>query len=537
MAKKQSTKISADPGASGRAPGRRKGSMTRARRAVGLAVLALAGSACGIGGDGGQTGGSEGNRHLVYAEFYGPASAWAPESQDAIVLSRAGCLETLLRYEDGTLVENLATSWEQVKPRVWEFRLREGVQFQNGTPMDGDAVAGALTHLLGVKTPARAFNPDVVSGVKAVDESTLEITTPAPDVLLPLRLASPNTGIMAPQAYEGERTDIKETCTGPFTVVEEVQRESLDLERNDDYWGGKPGFATAEVRFIADAAARVTQVQTGEAQIGSVIPAVSLETLEGDADVDLVELQEPRTTAMLLNNSRPPFDDPLVRRALQHAVDLDAIASTIYEGGAVPAVGPFSPDDPWTPEGAAQTAFDQEEAKRLLDEAGVDPRSLDLELIAYNDRPEFADLAAVIQDQLRQLGIKVRIRSAEYAAVEPAFLSGDFDAALFSRSYLQDIADPLSYLSSDWTCKGSFNIAHYCDPQIDALIKEASQIQDADARNGLYAEIAQKLQGESASVFLVHQSLVTAVRSEVQGFEPDPLNMRVLTADLAPGEG
>ena len=155
-------------------------------------------------------------------------------------------------------------------------------------------------------------------------------------MLLPLRMASPNTGILAPKAYAGSQIDIQGTCTGPFTVVDEAPRQSLSLERNEDYWGGDVATATAEVRFVADGATRVTQLQTGEAQIASAIPAVSLSTLEGDSNIQVDSLQAPRTTVMLLNNSRPPFDDPLVRQALQHAIDLEAIAGSVYEGGAVP---------------------------------------------------------------------------------------------------------------------------------------------------------------------------------------------------------
>ena len=197
--------------------------MARLRSASGIALVALALTACGMGGgnsdnDGSGEGEGSGGGNIVYAEFIAPAAAWAPETDDGILLSRAGCLETLLRYEaDGTLSENLATSWEQVKPKTWEFTLRDGVQFQDGTPMDAEPVVGALQHVLDAKTPARSFNPDVVSAVKAVDDSTVSLTTPAPDVLLPLRMASPNTGILAPKAYEGSQIDIQGTCTGPFT--------------------------------------------------------------------------------------------------------------------------------------------------------------------------------------------------------------------------------------------------------------------------------------------------------------------------------
>jgi peptide/nickel transport system substrate-binding protein len=516
--------------------------MTRLRWASAIALVALTASACGMGGDdNGNNGGSadgegSGDGHVVYAEFTAPLAAWAPETDDGILLSRAGCLETLLRYEaDGTLTENLATAWEQADPETWEFTLREGVEFQDGTPMDADAVVGALQHVLDAKTPARSFNPDVVSGVEAVDASTVAITTPAADVLLPLRVASPNTGILAPKAYEGRQIDIQGTCTGPFTVVDEAPRQSISLERNDSYWGDPPGIATAEVRFIVDGATRVTQIQTGEAQIASAVPAVSLSTLEGDGNIQVQSLQAPRTTVMLLNNSRPPFDDPLVRQALQHAVDVEAIAGSVYEGGAAPAIGPFSPDDPWAPADAEAVASDQAEAESLLDQAGVDPSTLSFDLIAYNDRPEFGDLAAVIQDQLGQLGITVKIKTGEYASFEPDMLSGDFDAALLSRGYLIDLGDPVGYLTSDYTCEGGYNIAHYCDPEVDAMVSEAAGTEDSEARNAIYAQVAEKLQGDAASVFLVHESLVAATRSDVQGFEQHPLNFYVLTSDISVG--
>jgi peptide/nickel transport system substrate-binding protein len=128
-----------------------------------------------------------------------------------------------------------------------------------------------------VQTPARAFNADVISKVSATDESTVQIATPKPDPLLPLRVASPNTGILAPEAYEGKEINIEGTCTGPFTVTDEVPRQSLNLEADDNYyWVGEVNLDSAEVRFIVDGAARATQLQTGEAQIARGIPVASL---------------------------------------------------------------------------------------------------------------------------------------------------------------------------------------------------------------------------------------------------------------------
>jgi peptide/nickel transport system substrate-binding protein len=480
--------------------------------------------------------GAGGGGHLVYAEQFPPAAAWALETNDAHALTRAGCLETLLQNGfDGELEPMLATEWEQVEDTAWDFTLREGVSFQDGTPVDAEAVAGALTHLLGVETPARAFNADVIAGVEAVDEATVRITTPKADALVPMRVANPNAGILAPKAYEGEQIDIVGTCTGPFTVTEEVPAQSLSMEANEDYWGGEVTLDSAEVRFVSDGAARTTQLRAGEAQIAKSIPVASLATLEGDSNLEVEQLGLRRTTAMVLNNSRPPFDDPLVRQAIQKAVDTQAIVDGVYEGAGTAAVGPFGPDTDWAPDDAEAVSANLDEARALLDQAGVDPESLSFELQAYVERPELPDAAAVIQAQLAELGVKVEIKTGESAGLEPGWIEGDHDAALVSRGYLVDVADPGGYLVSDWTCEGGYNLAQYCNSDTDQQIQDAVAIEDTDERNAAYQELATKLQEEAASVFLVHENAVWGLQKSVENFQPHPLDMYVLTADLALG--
>jgi peptide/nickel transport system substrate-binding protein len=507
--------------------------MARIRLAGGIALLAVTASACGLGNDDRPSGAGDGGGHLVYAEHLPPVAAWAVESNDAFTLTRAGCLEPLVQSElDGSLSEKLATSWEQVEPTAWEFQLREDVQFQDGTPMDADAVVGALTHVLEAKTPARSFNAEVISGVEAVDESTIRIETKQPDVLLAYRMASPNTGILAPKAYEGEQIDIEGTCTGPFEVVEENSQQSLTLERNETYWGGTPALATAEVRFIVDGEVRATQLQAGEVDIAPYLPVANLAQLEGNDDLVVTTTEQPRTTAMMLNNSRPPFDDPLVRQAIQRAIDTQAIADSIYEGVMSPAIGPFAPDQPWAPQDVSPVSPDLDEARRLLDEAGVDPSTLSFQLMAYVSRPEFPDVAAVIQDQLGQLGIEVKIRSGDAATFEPEWLAGDYDAALLSRGYLLDVGDPAGYLAADYTCDGSYNVAHYCDEETDTQVNQALQNENQGARYETYRNLAQKLQTEAVNVFLVHESGVVGATTSVENFEQHPLNFYVFTKDL-----
>lgn len=158
--------------------------------------------------------------------------------------------------------------------------------------------------------------------------------------LIPYRLASVNTGILAPAAYKDGTIDPFGHCTGPFTPVSEKPKQSLTLDRNENYWGGKVQLAGAEVRFITNGATRATQVQTGESDISLSIPVASLSTLEGDNNVSVLKADSPRTATLYMNNGKAPFDKVEFRKAIRSALDLESLANSIYEGAALPAVGP-----------------------------------------------------------------------------------------------------------------------------------------------------------------------------------------------------
>ncbi|MCY4349553.1 MAG: ABC transporter substrate-binding protein [Thiotrichales bacterium] len=490
-----------------------------------MALAASIGSAFAAGGK------------LVIAESFPPTAGWAMESDDPFVLTRVGCLEGLARVDfEGQVIPALATGWEQVSPTEWDFTIREGVKFHNGEALDAAAVAAALNHVLGADAPARSFSPKVVASVAAARDMTVRITTPNPSVLLPLRLASPNTGILAPAAYAGEQIDPVGTCTGPFRIVEHIPEQALRLERNAEYWGGDVRLEAAEMRFVLDGGVRATQIRTGEAHLSRVIPASAIEELKTVEGVNVITVETARTNGLYLNNARAPFDNVNARRAVQSAIDAAAIAATIYEGSAQPAVGPFAPNEPWAPTGASGAAYDPERAKRLLAEAGIDAGALDLTLLVYTERAELPDLAAVVQAQLQQIGVKAEIRSSNWSGIETDLYAGNFDLFLMSRNHLIDVADPIAFLAADYTCEGGFNISNFCDPAVDALVDEARGTADPSARNALYAQVAARLQDEAVTVFLVHIESIEAVSEKVQGYRMHPLAHYVLVPELGLAE-
>ncbi|MFP3462023.1 ABC transporter substrate-binding protein [Arthrobacter globiformis] len=501
---------------------------------VGLVAL-LSLSACGFSGEAGKSSqAADLNQRIVVDNFRAPVADWALESDAAYILSLSGCLETLTRYDEtqGKIVPSLATEWKQVSPLEWDFTLRKGVKFQDGAALDAKAVVTSLQNVLDADVPARAFSPKVVKTVKAIDENTVRVTTPTESPLVPYRLASVNTGVLSPAAFKGGTVDPFGHCTGPFKPVSEKPKQSLTLDRNEDYWGGQVQLAGAEVRFITDGATRTAQVQTGEADVSLSIPVSGLAALESDSKVKVLKADSPRTATLYMNNGKAPFDNVDFRKAVRSALDLDALAASVYEGAAIPATGPFAPSEPWAIKGAETPKQDVDAAKKLLASAGY-TAGRPLEIVAIVERAEFADVATVIQENLKAVGVPVKIVTKEYAAVEPDLLSGNYDMVLSQRNRLIDIADPIGFLTADYTCDGTYNLSHFCNAEYDKKIAQAATTADAEARYKLYAEAGQILQDQAVNVWLVNEQAIDAVRTDLQAHVQDPLARYVLRAESA----
>ncbi|HYZ60908.1 MAG TPA: ABC transporter substrate-binding protein, partial [Acetobacteraceae bacterium] len=255
-------------------------------------------------------------------------------------------------------------------------------------------------------------------------------------------------------------------------------------------------------------------------------------SLQATPGVTVAKLAAPRNTELLLNNKRPPLDKVKVRQAIKAAIDTAGLNAAVYEGAMVPASGVFLPGDPWASTTGTQ-AYDVEKAKALLKEAGIQPNTIKLGLLAYTSKSELKNVAEVIQSLLGEIGIEVDVRVAEYNAIEPDMLAGKFDMALMSRGYLTDGGEPGGFLNADYGCSGSFNMSHFCDPAVDAKLKEAAQTAEPAKRYAIYRDIASKIQTDAVTVFLVNETTFDALVSRVQNYRPHPLNYYMLVPHLS----
>ncbi|MFI5900621.1 ABC transporter substrate-binding protein [Streptomyces cyaneofuscatus] len=491
------------------------------------ALLVPAATACSSGGPGGS-GASGGDQRLKVAMAFPPAQAMSPYGDDAVTLSRLAVVEGLTGLDkNGDAKPALATAWKRDGDLAWEFTLRKAA-FQDGTQVDAVAVVRSLAAAQKASPKPRVLS-DTTLTATAEGAGTVRVTTKAADPLLPQRLANPSLAVLSAAAYTDNgkgngKVDPAGHATGPFTLAKVNGAVSATLERNDTYWGTKAKASGIDVKFVADGTARANALRTKDVDIAEYVP-ISQAALLGDNLVH--EFPTARTSGLSLNTERGVFADPALRAAAREAIDTKALATGVYEGRADTAQGLLGPGVPWAaelrtaPTGRAKAATPAEVAK-----------TKEIVLATYTNRPELPEAATVVQQQLEKRGFTVKQVVRDYAQMEADALGGKFDAFLQARNTLLDTADPLSYLASDFTCDGSFNISQLCAKPVDTAVAKAASLADTDARHRAEMTAEAAILGADALVPLVHERFIQGYDdARVEGVALDPMERTLITAD------
>ncbi|MFE3387883.1 ABC transporter substrate-binding protein [Streptomyces anulatus] len=476
----------------------------------------------------GSSGGSGGDQRLKVAMAFPPAQAMSPYGDDAVTLSRLAVVEGLTRLDrNGEAKPALAASWKRDGDRAWEFTVREDAVFQDGTKLDAAAVVRSLTAAQKASPKPRVLS-DTTLTATAEGGDTVRITTKDADPLLPQRLANPSLSVLSAAAYKGTEVNPAGHATGPFTLAEVNGAVSATLERNDTYWGGKAKAPGVDVKFVADGTARANALRTKDVDVAEYVP-ISQASLLGDGLVH--EFPSARTNGLSLNTERGVFADPAMRAAAREAIDSRALVDGVYEGRADTAQGLLGPGVPWAadlrtaPTGRAKAAAPAEVRK-----------TSEIVLATYTNRPELPEVATVVQQQLEKRGFTVKQVVRDYAQMEADALAGKYDAFIQARNTLLDTADPVSYLASDFTCDGSFNITQLCAKPVDTAVDRAAALADTEARHRAEMTAEAAILGSDALVPLVHERFVQGYDdTRVRGVALDPMERTLITADTRVG--
>lgn len=503
---------------------------SRLRRAAlpltAAALLVPLATACS-GGANDTASASDGGQRLRVAMAFPPAQAMSPYGDDAVNLSRLAVIEGLTSLgRDGAAKPALAASWKRESPKAWTFTLRKA-SFQDGTKVDPAAVVRSLNAAQKASPKPRVLSDTGITAT-AQGAGTVRITTTAADPLLPQRLANPSLTILSAAAYQGDKVNPAGHATGPFTLAAVKGAVSATLERNDHYWGGKAKAPGADVTFVADGTARANALRTGAVDVAEYVP-ISQASLLGDRLVH--EFPSARTNGLSLNTEHGVFADPAMRAAAREAIDSEALVKAVYEGRADSAQGLLGPGVPWAA-AARKAPADRAGAAGRAQVA----RTKQIVLATYTNRPELPEAATVVQQQLQKRGFTVKQVVRDYAQLEADALAGKYDAFIQARNTLLDTADPVSYLASDFTCDGSFNISQLCDKRVDTDVDKAAALAGSDARHRAAMTAEADILGTDALVPLLHERFVQGYDdSRVHGVALDPMERTLITADTRVG--
>ncbi|RZL69950.1 MAG: ABC transporter substrate-binding protein, partial [Rhodococcus sp. (in: high G+C Gram-positive bacteria)] len=294
----------------------------------------------------------DGENRVRVAMLQPPRSGLSQFSDDAFKLSRWSTAETLIVLDDlGEAEPGLATAWNRVDDRTWNFDIRPDVTFHNGAPLDAAAVVTALT-----AATQSAPKPRILDGVDmtvtATDADSVAVTTADVDPLVPQRLSSPQLAILAPDAYSTGSSNPIGTGTGPFVLKAVNGTSTATLDRNENYWGEPAKVSGIDVDFVPDGTARAAALRNGTADVVEAIPV----SQAANVDQALVhEVPMPRTNTLYLNTESGVFADPAMRAAARESIDRDRLVDQVYEGRADAANGLLGPALPWAADRPART--------------------------------------------------------------------------------------------------------------------------------------------------------------------------------------
>ncbi len=421
------------------------------------------------------------------------------------------------------IVPGIATEWYQVDDTTWEFKLREGVKFHNGDELKASDVKFTFDRHIDPETAApAAFMLSSLESVEIIDDYTVRFHTTEPCASLPYNLTHDDMAILSEKAVTeaGDAYGENPVGTGPFKFVSWTKNQEMVLERFDDYYQGPAALSKIVIRIIPESATAIAELKTGGVDI--VLNLSSQYASQFSEGSGLVLEQFPVFTAVYLSFDmrQEPFDNVLVRQAINYAIDKESIIKMAYGGYAEELVGPLPPQVHGASQDLEGYTYDVEKAKELLTEAGY-PDGFSTTL--YVDTDEVNNkVATVIQSQLKEINIDVQLQVLEWGAFLEQTAQG-LPMFLLSWTTVTADADNGMYALFHSSAQGSQgNRTFYANERVDELLDSARAEFDEEARLAMYAEASQIIVDDAAWASLVVKQYLVGMNDKVQGFVPMP---------------
>lgn len=450
--------------------------------------------------------------------------------------------ETLvLLDEDMNVQPALAESWELVEEDRMRFYLKEGVSFHDDTPFNAEAVRFTIERAVNPDFPARGvawLGP--VIGAEVVDDMTVDVITDGPFGPLLNHLSMVFVvGIVSPTAVElhGEDYGRHPVGTGPFKFENWVTNQAITLVRNDDYHGEPAFLDRVEFRVIPEEGARMLSFYTGDLDMLLRAAPAELPMLREDPSVTVHDADGLRVFYLGFNTSLAPTDDPTIRRALAHMVDVASINAFIVEDAMVEARSVIAP----AVFGFRETGmpelyeYDLDTASELLAEAGytqnaqgqyVDASGSPLTVTYWASQGrdmKDREVSEAILAQLTQAGINVNFIQREWGAYLDAHASDDNSYNLFMMGWVTMTGDAEFGMYANFhSTDTSTNYANYNNPEVDRLLDQARSSLDQDERAEAYGQALEIITEDTVWKPIYQTRETVVVHDHVHGYISHP---------------
>ena len=461
----------------------------------------------------------------------------------------------LLEFKPGTTepIPGLAESWEISDDGLqYTFKLRPGVKFQTTeffTPtrdLNADDVIFSYERQFKTDNPWHQyvagaaweyFNgmgfPDLLASIEKVDDMTVKFTLKQKEAPFLANVAMPFASIMSKEyadklQAEGKMNQLNQMPlgTGPFAFVAYQQDAVIRYKAHPDYWGGKQKIDDLVFAITTDAAVRYQKLKAGECHLMPYPNSADVEAMKADPNLQVMEQEGLNVAYLAYNTTMAPFDKPEVRKALNMAINKQAIVDAVFQGAATPAKAPIPPTM-WSYNDALEDdKYDPEAAKKMLEEAGVKDLSMKVWAMPVA-RPYMLNArraAELIQSDFAAIGVKVEIVSYEWAEYLERSKAKDRDGAVI-LGWTGDNGDPDNFLHTLLGCAavGGNNRAQWCNEEFDKLVNQAKTTTDQAERTKLYEQAQVVFKREAPWATLDHSLSVVPASKKVTGFVQSPL--------------
>lgn len=521
------------------------------------AVLVLVLSGCGAAGNsnsavqasgGEQAAGQAEGGNLTYALATSPDTLDPHRSGLAVTVRAIRTIydNLVVQLPDGSIKPWLAKEWSVSEDgKSYTFKLREDVKFHDGTPFNAEAVKFNLDRVIDPTTKAAnslaLIRP--YSSSEVIDEYTIKVNLEQPSQAFLGNLSQALLGIVSPTAAKkyGDQLGKNPVGTGPYTFVKWDENADIVVAKNKDYnWApatveneGAPHIDTITFKIVPEEATRIGSVQSKQVLAAETVPPQNIAALKNDPNQQLLQANTVGLPYTLFFNLRKaPWDDVKVRQAVQSAVDVESIVKTLYLGNYERAWSALSPGILGynaSLEGSINP--DINKANQLLDEQGwikgadgireKDGKKLTLHYVDGSpNREKRNDIAAIIQQQLKQVGIAVEVEITKDVATV-IYQNWDYD--LYGNSQVNSDPNAL-YAFYHTSAEGERpTLSGLSDPKIDKLLEQGAVENDPDKRVDIYNQIQQYLIEQAVILPIYVFPYTVAASKSVQGIKFDSL--------------